>query len=289
MKKAICFALIVSLCAAMLTGCGSASSSMPAAPPAVSDGDKVLRVASECQSVPYCWTQTDDSSGALPLTGSDEYTYGFDVEIMKRVCELAGYEIEAYKIDWDGLLLGVQSGTYDCGISGIGISEERKASMDFTDPYYIVDVVALTRRDSAYAGAKTLSDLSGAKCTSMLNTSWYPACSQIPDADIQPALENFPAMMVAVNSGAVDLVLTDTPMAMCAMLSNPDLVMVRCDPSDTFQLSSVDTDLGIAVAKGNRQIVEDLNAALAQISDDEREAIMEHAVSVQPLSGHTEQ
>lgn len=270
------------MCAALLAGCGGAGGGQAAGG---DDGDsRVLRVAFECQSAPYCWTQTDDSNGALPLEGSNEYTYGFDVEIMKRACELAGYTIKAYKIDWDGLLLGVQSGTYDCGISGIGISEERQASMDFTNPYYIVDIVALTRKDSAYAGARALSDLAGAKCTSMINTSWYAACQQIPDAEVLPAQENTPAMLVAVNSGAVDLVLADTPVGMSAMLSNPDLVMIKCDASDTFQLDSVDTNLGIAVAKGNEQIVEDLNAALAQISEEERDEIMEHAVSVQPLS-----
>lgn len=101
---------------------------------------------------------------------------------------------------------------------------------------------------------------------------------------MQPALENFPALLVAVNSGAVDMVLTDTPMAMSAMISNPDLVMVQCDPSDTFQLSSVDTNLGIAVAKGNEEVVDRLNAALAQIPQEEREQIMEQVVAVQPLS-----
>lgn len=278
MKKTVCSLLALALTGSLaLTGCTAQSS-------ASAPDDNVLRVAFECQSVPYCWTQTDDSNGALPLTGTNEYAYGFDVAMMKRACELAGYEIEAYKIDWDGLLLGVQSGTYDCGLSAIGISEERKASMDFTDPYYYVDVVALVRKDSPYASATTLSDLSGAKCTSMLNTSWYAACSQIPDGDVQPALENFPALLVAVNSGAVDMVLTDTPMAMSAMISNPDLVMVQCDPSDTFQLSSVDTNLGIAVAKGNEEVVDRLNAALAQIPQEEREQIMEQVVAVQPLS-----
>lgn len=282
MKKTISILMAFILCASLFSGC-------QATEPAnggenTEPEEKILRVAFECQSAPYCWTQTDDSNGALQLVNTKEYTYGFDVEIMKRICELAGYTIEAYKIDWDGLLLGVQIGTFDCGISGIGISEERLASMDFTDPYYYVDIVALVRKDSPYAGAKTLSDLSGAKCTSMLNTSWYAACSQIPDAEVLPAIETTPAMLVAVSSGAVDMVLADTPVAMSALLSNPDLVMITCDPSDTFQLSSVDTDLGIAVAKGNEAIVEDLNAALAQISDEERDEIMEYVVSVQPLS-----
>lgn len=295
MKKRIALGLACAVAASM-AGCGktaasggaqsagSAAASSAAGGESAGSGRKVLKVAFECQSAPFCWTQSDDANGALPLTGTDEYTYGFDVEMMKQLCAKAGYEIEAYKIDWDGMLMGVQAGTYDCAISGISITNDRKLSMDFTDPYYEANIVLLTKADGKYANAKTLADFKGCSTTSMLNTIWYDMCSQIPDAKVQPALENLPAMIVAVKSGTVDAITVDIPTAKAALLSNPDLVMVEPDAADTFRVSSEDVDLGIAVTKGKEDIVKNLNDALASVSQADRDAMLDNAIKVQPLA-----
>ncbi len=92
--------------------------------------------------------------------------------------------------------------------------------MDFTSPYYYASIVALTTKSSPYAGAKGLSGLKGATCTSQLNTVWYDDClPQIEDADIQTAMESAPAMLVALDSGKCNLVVTDQPTAMSPLLS----------------------------------------------------------------------
>lgn len=291
--------LVASGCAAPASAPTAAATSAAAATPdatvapaatasaaadATAAAGKVLRVGFECNSAPFCWTQKDDANGAVPLVGTSEYTYGFDVAIMKKICDLAGYKLEAYKIDWDGMLLGVQTGTYDAAISGISITEKRKVSMDFSDPYYVAGIVGLVRKDSKYASAKTLTDLSGARVTSMLNTIWYDMCQQVPNAVIDPALENLPAMLVAVQSGVEDLILVDEPTAMAATLANPDLVMIKPDAADTFKVSDEDVNLGIAIHKGNEDIVKAINAALAQIPEADRKAMLEEAIKVQPLA-----
>ena len=48
---------------------------------------KVLRVAMECAYAPYNWTQPDDSNGAVPISESNEYAYGYDVMMAKKICE----------------------------------------------------------------------------------------------------------------------------------------------------------------------------------------------------------
>ena len=300
-RKPLMSALALVLCAAvLLAGCASAPAAASAsaaadatatpsaeastAADATAATGKVLRVAFEGNSAPFCWTQADDSNGAVALTGTSEYTYGFDVAIMKKICETAGYTIEAYKVDWDGMLMGVQTGTYDVAISGISITEKRKATMDFSDPYYVAGIVGLVKKDSKYASAKTLTDLKGATVTSMLNTIWYDMCQQVPEAKVESALENLPAMLAAINSGVVDLILVDKPTALAAQLSNPDLIMIEPDASDTFQVSDEDVNLGIAIHKGNEDIVKALNAALEQIPQEEREAMLEDAIAKQPLA-----
>ncbi|MBR2841701.1 MAG: transporter substrate-binding domain-containing protein, partial [Lachnospiraceae bacterium] len=149
---------------------GSGSSAAPApAATGVNDGSgKILRVAMECGYAPYNWTQSDDSNGAVPIVDSSYYAYGYDVMMAKYIAEQLGMELQIYKLDWDSLPLAVQAGTVDCVIAGQSITAERLETIDFSDPYYFASIVTLTKKDSPFANAKSLADLSGAKATSQL-------------------------------------------------------------------------------------------------------------------------
>ena len=71
---------------------------------------KTLKVAMECSYAPYNWTQPDDSNGAVPISGSSDYAYGYDVMMAKKICDELGYDLEIVKLDWDSLVPAVQSG-----------------------------------------------------------------------------------------------------------------------------------------------------------------------------------
>ena len=71
---------------------------------------KILKVGLEGAYPPLNWTQTDDANGALPLAGQSDYVNGYDITIAKLFAEQYGYELELRKIDWDGLVMAVQSG-----------------------------------------------------------------------------------------------------------------------------------------------------------------------------------
>ena len=58
-------------------------------------------------TVPCNWTQDTDIHGAVRIQGSKQFLCGFEIDYMKRLCELAGYKLEAYKFDWDGMLMAV--------------------------------------------------------------------------------------------------------------------------------------------------------------------------------------
>ena len=62
---------------------------------------KTLKVAMECSYAPYNWTQPDDSNGAVPISGSSDYAYGYDVMMAKKICDELGYDLEIVKLDWD--------------------------------------------------------------------------------------------------------------------------------------------------------------------------------------------
>lgn len=263
----------------------------PAAPaaPATADGpigDGVLTVAMECAYAPYNWTQPDNSNGASPIKGSPDFAYGYDVMMAQRIAEALNMELEIVKLDWDSLVPAVQSGAVDCVIAGQSITSERLEMVDFTTPYYYASIVALVRSDSPLAAAKGVADLAGATCTSQLNTVWYNVClPQIKDAKILPAQESAPAMLVALNSGGCDLVVTDMPTAMAACVAYPNFKLLDFSGSaDDFQVSEEEINIGISLQKGNTALLEAINGVLATMTVADFTAMMDQAIAVQPLS-----
>ncbi len=273
-RKIIALVLAMVMCLG-LAACGSEP-----------ENDNVLRVAMECAYAPYNWTQNDDSNGAVPIAGTNSFAYGYDVMMAKLIAESMGKELEIVKLDWDALVPAVDSGDVDLVIAGQSITAERLEVVDFSDPYFYASIVTLTKADSAYASATSVADLAGAVCTSQLGTIWYDIClPQIPDADIQNAQETAPAMLVALDSGAVDLVVTDMPTAMAATAVYSDMVLLDFTGTEgEFEVSEEEINLGISMKKGNTELLEAVNAVLATMTVEDYEAMMQEAIAVQPLS-----
>ena len=275
-KKKILSALLAGLfLLGALAGCGGQKDT---------GNQKVLRVGFEGMTVPTNWTQDSGDHGAVPITGSDQYLCGFEVAYMKAVCERAGYQLQAYKYDWDGLMMAVSTGKVDCAISMISPTAERQKTMDFTSPYYRSDSVVLVQKSGPYAGATSLEALSGARVTSMLNTLWYRQIDAIPGADKQPALESVPAMLVALQSGKVDCLLMDRPTAQASVIANPDLTIAPLREEDPFDASDQDVSVAIALPRGSDQLRRQLNEAIAQIPQDQVQKMMDDACRDQPLN-----
>ncbi|MBQ7410615.1 MAG: transporter substrate-binding domain-containing protein [Clostridia bacterium] len=247
---------------------------------------KVLRVGMECAYAPYNWAQADTSNGAVPISGSTEFAYGYDVMMAKFLAEKLGYELEIYQIDWDSLPVALQSNKIDCVIAGQSITSERLQTVDFTTPYYYASIVGLTNSDSEYADATGVANLEGATCTSQINTVWYDVClPQIKDANILPAMEVASQMLVALDSGKTDLVVTDMPTAMAATKVYPNMkILDFTNSEDNFEVSDEEINIGISVKKGNTELLNQLNSALAELDSTDFEEMMNTAISVQPLS-----
>ncbi|MGD6730259.1 MAG: transporter substrate-binding domain-containing protein [Pleomorphochaeta sp.] len=250
------------------------------------DAVQPLRVAMECGYAPYNWTQADDSNGAVPIADSNDYAFGYDVMMAKIIAEELNRPLEIVKLDWDSLVPAVQSGSVDCVIAGQSPTPARKEMVDFTDPYYYASVVCMTLSDSEYATAQGLSDLSGASCTSQLGTLWYDTClPQIEGANILPAQESAPAMLVALNSERVDFICTDMPTAQAALVAYPNMTILNFSGSDDdFVLSQSDIDISVSVSKKNPELTQAINEILATMDENDYNEMMAEAISVQPLS-----
>ena len=252
--------------------------------PGLEDG--VLTVAMECAYAPYNWAQPDDSNGAVPIKDSKLFANGYDVMTAKAICEANGWKLEILQLDWDSLIPAVQSGICDAVIAGQSMTSERMEAVDFAGPYLYASIVCLTKKDSKFAEAKGISDLSGGSCTSQSGTIWYDSClPQISGANIGMPAESAPAMLMAVESGTVDFVCTDMPTAQGALIAYPDLVILDFSGSDDdFKVSEEEINIGISVMKGNTALKDAINSYLGDKTADDFNALMQEAIKVQPLS-----
>ena len=277
-KKIASVLLVLMLSVAFVFANGSKEAS--------SSSSNTLKVAMECGYAPYNWTQTTDANGAVKISGSTEYAYGYDVMMAKLIAEKPGKDLEIVKLDWDSLVPAVQSGTVDCVIAGQSITSDRLQMVDFTTPYYYASIVCLVNEGSKYENAQGISDLKGAVCTSQQNTVWYDVClPQIENANILPAQESAPAMLVALSAGRVDLICTDMPTAQAALVAYPSFRLLDFTESDdNFVVSQEEINIGISVSKNNPELTAAINEVLATLTVDDYNKMMDEAISVQPLS-----
>lgn len=244
--------------------------------------DNLFRVGMEAGYPPFNWTQMDDSNGGVPIEGLSEYAGGYDVEIAKRIAEGLGKQLVVVKTEWDGLVPALQSGKIDAIIAGMSPTEERKQVIDFSEPYYKSDLVMVVKKGSPYENATSIQDFAGAKITAQLNTFHYTVIDQIQGVNKQPAMDNFPAMRVALEAGMIDGYVSERPEGVSASAANDNFVMVEF--IDGFVTTDDDTAISVGLVKGN-EYLERINEILSGISEEERLHIMDEAIKNQPASG----
>ncbi|WP_066054123.1 transporter substrate-binding domain-containing protein [Robertmurraya korlensis] len=260
----------------LLAGCGSSNGSDSG-----SSKDNTFKVGLEAGYAPFNWTQNDDSNGGVKIDGSAEYAGGYDVEIAKKVAEGLGKELVIVKTEWDGLVPALTSGKIDAIIAGMSPTGERKETIDFTENYYKSNLVMVVKKGSKYEGATSLEDFKGAKITAQLNTFHYNVIDQIEGVNKKTAMDNFPAMRVALESGIIDGYVSERPEGVSASAANENYVMVEFE--DGFETSEDDTAIAVGLKKGS-DYTEKINEILAGISEEERTSIMDNAIKNQPAA-----
>lgn len=260
----------------LLAGCGTSKSSGSG-----SSEDNTFKVGLEAGYAPFNWTQNDDSNGGVKIDGSAEYAGGYDVEIAKKVAEGLGKELVIVKTEWDGLVPALTSGKIDAIIAGMSPTAERKKTIDFSDNYYTSNLVMVVKKGSKYEGATSIQDFKGAKVTAQLNTFHYSVIDQIEGVDKKTAMDNFPAMRVALESGMIDGYVSERPEGVSASAANDNYVMVEFE--DGFKTSPDDTAIAVGLKKGS-DLTDKINEILTGISEEERTSIMDNAIKNQPAA-----
>ena len=286
MRRTIAMLLAVMMIFALAASQAFADDAVPSG---VEDG--VLTIAMECAYAPYNWTQSDDSNGAVPIANvPGSFANGYDVMIAKRICEANGWELEVIQSDWDSLVPGVQTGTFDAVIAGQSMTAERAEQVDFAGPYFYATIVCLTKADSPLASATGIADLAGHSCTAQIATIWYDTClPQIEGANVMTAAETAPAMLMALETDMVEFVCTDMPTAQGAVAAYPAMTILDFSGTDgdfqfTEQERAENVNIGVSMMKGNTVLQEAVDSVLSEMTVDDFNDLMAEAISIQPLS-----
>ena len=295
MRNMMCTALAGTML--LLTGCGASTSANTTETAGSAAGQaaesKVLRVGMECAYAPFNWTQlteeVPDGSKAVPIYGSSDYAYGYDVMVAQKLADQMGMTLEVHKVEWDSIGLSLDANEYDCIIAGMGRTKEREASYSFTEPYYYRDNCLVVKAGSEFEGIKGLSDLAGknVKVTTQLGTGWVPLLEQIPDAELGANYETTAEVFMAITNGVADLAVIDLPTAESAKLTNTDLVIITPDENDAFEGDKEMTNVCIATRKDDTALRDEIQEAMNAIGWNDKAAmdeLMNKAVTLQPAA-----
>lgn len=236
-------ALALSACASDTSG--SAESETTENPYALITPGQI-RVASLGDAKPYTFT---DEAG--------EFT-GFDVELFTDVAERIGIEDVVFTgQDFSGLLAAVANGQFDVGVAAIGITDERKQTVDFSEGYLAGYLTVMSTPEASIDDA---DDLAGKRLGVVQGTLQEAyAVKNFTETDLVRFPDNNAAIS-AVNSGSLDAHFLDYEAAK-EYAEQFDLV-------NSIDIPSFDAPAGFAIAKGNTEFQAALNEALAAAMED---------------------
>ena len=166
----------------------------------------------------------------------------------------------------------------------MGVTEERKQSVDFSNYYWSSEQGIVCLKDSPYVNAKSLEDLAGAKVAAQIGSMWEAMVDQIPGVDKQDSLVDGNTIIAALRAGKIDATIMGETEAKSWMISNPDMQYVTFEEGKGFEVDLSDCSAGIAVAKGNDELLNKINAVVDTITREMQEEMMDAAFAEQPLS-----
>ena len=237
MKKIIALTLAVLMMALCLTACSAKG-------PTLADVQKAgkLTVATSPDFPPF-----ESLEGGKVV--------GIEVDIMELIAKELGVELEIVQMDFDAVLMGIQTAKYDCGASGITVDADREKNMLFTTPYYNAAQVIVVKEGSPITGK---ADLSGKTVSVQTGTTAESGC-QDEGIAIQAFNANADAK-TALTTGKVDAWVVDNLTALQMVEDGDGLVVL--DEKMTEE------PYAFAFAFGSEDLVAEINKILEKLISD---------------------
>ncbi len=161
------------------------------------------------------------------LTGQEQF-FGFDLDVMRAIAILEGYEINIQNLAFSSIIPAIQAGKCDIGASGFTITAAREEVVDFSNPYWLSNQAVVARKDS---GFETLDDVfcCGHKIGAQRGTTgadWVQG--QIDQGvDIELVLyPTYPEAILDLVNGRIDAVVQDEPASQASIAAYPEVLTI---------------------------------------------------------------
>ena len=251
--KLMLASLLVLVLAFALIGCGGQADNEAdnSGQPDVSADAKKLIVGTNATFAPF------------EMQEGSEFT-GFDMDLIRAIGEVQGYEVEIQHMDFKALVPSVQSDKIDAAIAGMSITPERLESVDFTEAYFDAGLIIAVHKDNQ--DIKSTEDLNGKKLAAQNGTIGAAYCEEVKKADASTETRIFDDIGLAfmeLEKGGVDAVVNDHPVTAYYLKTATDTKAKMV--GDIF---SAEDQYGIAVKKGDTELLNTLNEGLAKIKEN---------------------
>lgn len=202
----------------------------------------------------------------------DGKVVGFDPDLITAIAKEMGYTVKFDNMEFDGVVAAVESGSCDVAISGLTINAKRKKSVSFCDPYYsgAAQILLVAKNDTHYTGTKKeeldeqLKNQAVGVCSGYTGQFYAEGDEEWGFTGIEGAnvkiYENISIAIEDLKNGTINAIIMDDSVAKEAAGQNADAVK-------TIDIPLTIEEYGIAVAKGNDELREKINTALAKLKD----------------------
>ncbi|HZE90932.1 MAG TPA: basic amino acid ABC transporter substrate-binding protein [Rhizobacter sp.] len=223
----------------------SAPASAAAAPVA-----KVYSVGTDAAYAPF---ESQNEKGEI---------VGFDIDVVNAVAKKAGIEVKFINTPWEGIFNNLQQGDRDILVSAITITDERKQTMDFSSPYFDAQQLMAVKKTSKVS---KFDDLKKLKVGVQTGTTGDEVVTKMM-GKTSPSIKRFestPLALKELEAGGVDAVVADNGVVINYVTNNADNKF-KTVADKAFQPEQY----GLAIKKGNADLLAKLNKGLADIKAD---------------------
>jgi polar amino acid transport system substrate-binding protein len=244
----------------LLAACGKKEPPAPAAAPAAAPAP-VASAPAPAPAKVYV-VGTDAAYAPFELQNEKGEIVGFSVDILTAIATKGGFEIKFVNTPWEGIFNSLQQGDRDLLISSITITDERKQTMDFSDPYFDAYQLIAVKASSKIS---KFDDLKKIKVGVQTGTTGDEVVTKLQgknSANVK-RFESTPLALKELEAGGVDAVVADNGVVV-NYVNNNDASKFKTVSDNAF----APEQYGIAVKKGNAELLDKINKGLAAIKSD---------------------
>ncbi|GAX89685.1 basic amino acid ABC transporter substrate-binding protein [Effusibacillus lacus] len=256
-KKGLLTLAATLLLGTALAGCGASKTPAPAPAPSQGGG-----TSTPAPQVKEYIVGTDAAYAPFESENDKKEIVGFDIELLTAVAEKGGFKVKFVNTPWEGIFTSLKNGDRDILISAITITEERKKEMDFSEPYFEAKQLIAVPKDSKIA---KFEDLKGKKVGVQTGTTGDDVVSKLLGKDSKDIkrFESTPLALKEMVNGGVEAVVADNGVVINYVKNNSDKGF------KTVEDASFEKEFyGIAVKKGNKEVLDKINAGLKKVKED---------------------